>query len=87
MTFRQFFVKKLVDEYLMFPQDANAVMDAVEAAPVNEPMQGRWNDETTDYPPFLLNITWINVKDSAIAWTKTNLPQAFFLPLLIGEQE
>ena len=85
MSFKDFFKNKLVNEYMMFPQDAEQVLAEAEAAPALEAMQGRWNDQTDDYPPFMKNITWIGVKDVATKWVKQNIPQAWFLPLLTGE--
>lgn len=84
MTFRQYFINKLVNEYMMFEEHAAAAMDQAQAAQVNAPMKERWNDDVSGYPPFMITVTWMGVKLEVTEWVKTNLPEAFYLPMLTG---
>lgn len=77
MTIRQTITDRLISCGLM-PDDAAKVMDDVIAAEENAPMQGRWDDEATGYPPSILSLAWFSAKQHALAWIDANCPQAWF---------
>jgi len=69
----------------LFDAQIDAVMERVKAAPENEAMQGRWNDDASGYPPPLLNVAWFSVKHHALGYIDETCPQAWFRPLFTNE--
>jgi hypothetical protein len=73
-------IRQWAERYLyergMFPDQAKAVVDTVEAD--NEPMKGRWNDATDHYPPHLLAVLTFTIDAAAVEWIDANLPRAWY---------
>jgi hypothetical protein len=80
MTFRDK-AKQMLTERGMFDNQAEAVMDRVIAAPENKAMQGRWNDDTSGYPPPMVNVLWFTVKRHALEYIEETCPEAWFKPM------
>lgn len=69
----------------MFPDQVDAVVERVKAAPENESMAQRWNDKAEDYPPAMLGILWLTAKRHALAYVDAECPQAWFRPLFADD--
>lgn len=69
----------------MFPQQAKAVLEEVMALPENEPMQGRWDSQMSDYPQVLQKALILSANNQALSWIDRNLPLAWFRPMFSGE--
>ena len=64
----------------LFEDQADAVLSKV----VNQkdsPMQGRWNDPASDYPPIMLSVLMLDVNASALEWIDNNAPRHWARPL------
>lgn len=72
-------------EYLyqngMFEDQAKAVVEIAKAAPENEPMKGRWQDDIEGYPPTMLQVLALSLDSAAVEWIDANLPHAWFRPM------
>lgn len=66
-----------LQEHGLWPQEAEAVMSAVEAAPENESMKGRWGETPDAYPPMIMTLAWLSAKTKAVEWIDENKPQHF----------
>ena len=75
-TIRTVIADRLQDHGL-WPKEAEAVMDAVEAAPENESMKSRWGDTPDDYPPSIVALMWMSAKTKAVEWIDANKPLHF----------
>jgi hypothetical protein len=69
----------------LFPDQVDEVVKRVKAAPENEVMAYRWNDDTDGYPPAMLGILWFTTKRHALAYIDETCPQAWFRPLFADE--
>lgn len=81
MTIQQKMHNMLVD-HLMWDDEATEVIDKAKESEVLSSMVGRWNDDTTDYPPTLLSVVWISVRDCAIEWLQERAPKHIALTML-----
>lgn len=61
--------------------DAETVMTLTMNAEENTSMRGRWSDKTEDYPPVMLNLVLLSVRDHAYKWICQYAPQAWFRPV------
>ena len=86
MTIHEFVVKHLTDNG-MFPDQASAVFAAVETDKANESMAQRWNDQVEDYPKPLFAVILLVVNRKALDWIESNLPQAWFKPMFMTEED
>lgn len=68
----------------MWPNEAQAVMASVKESPVMESMKGRWGQAAEGYPPQMLGVLWMTVKDEAVKWIDANKPQHWAKALLTG---
>lgn len=67
----------------MLPREAKDVMELVVEQSRDEenllyPMQARWHDDVTDYPPQLFAATRMTIKRVALAWIDEHCPQAWY---------
>lgn len=85
MTWLQWAIAQLVDRG-MFETQAKAVMEAAMADPVNEAMQGRWNDAVDGYPPQMQAVCLVSIKSQALKWIDQNCPQAWFRAMFTDEK-
>lgn len=69
----------------MFEADAKTVFETIKAAPENEAMADRWNDDIDGYPPEMINVLWFTVKRHALAYIDATCPQAWFRPMFTSE--
>lgn len=83
MTIREKLETELVNHGL-WPKEAKEVMDELEADEASESMQGRWNEDTTAYPPQLLAVVFFSAKQKAIDWIDRNKPMHFARGILEG---
>lgn len=74
---------KIAEEFLssngMFDNQVEEVMKLV-VEEMNE-MNGRWNEDTDNYPPIMKNIVLLTVKATGLKWIEENAPQAWFKPM------
>lgn len=61
MTFREKAIE-LMRERGMFPEDAEKVFEAVKAEKVNAAMEGRWNDDISNYSQMMVTLLWMSVR-------------------------
>lgn len=80
MTIEEKLVEMLYESGL-FKNQAVEIVERAKANVVNESMQNRWQDQAEGYPPQLLAVLWVSVKDHALEWIDENCPQAWFRPL------
>lgn len=85
MTFEQFMRERLTNSG-MFPNQVNAVVERVKAAPENEAMAQRWNDDVSGYPSQMLGIAWLTAKRHALAYIDAECPKAWFRPLFTDDE-
>jgi hypothetical protein len=72
-TFRSYAIDKLNDHGL-WPEEVEAVMQAVVLDPANDAMRDRWDDPINGYPSIMLSILWLTVRTSAAEWLAANKP-------------
>jgi Arc/MetJ-type ribon-helix-helix transcriptional regulator len=82
MTFEEAVKDKLVNNGL-FPNQAEAIFQAVRDDPANSEMSSRWLDNTEDYPAAILAVIWLSVCDHTLAWIDTACPKAWFRSLFV----
>lgn len=70
-------MKQRLEEHGLWPDQADAVMEAVCADPDNCAMSGRWDDETADYSPQTIVIVWMSARAHAVKWIDANRPRHF----------
>lgn len=80
MTFEKWMRDRLINSG-MFPDQVDAVVERVKAAPENESMAQRWNDDASGYAPQMLSILWLTTKRHALEYIEAECPQAWFKPL------
>lgn len=85
MTIREH-LEKSCFERGMFPEQAKAVVDALAADEVSEPMEGRWDDPVEAYPPGMLRILEMGVDSAAVEWIDANCPGAWFRTLFTRDE-
>lgn len=76
MTIRKQLETELVNHGL-WPNEAAAVLDELEAEKASEPVQGRWHEDTTACPPQLFAVVLFGAKQKAVEWIDRNKPQHF----------
>lgn len=76
MTVREKLIEYLVGN-MLWPKEAAEVMGAVEAAPENAAMAGRWNDGADAYPPQMLAVLAATANAAALAWMDAHCPKHF----------
>lgn len=74
MTFQKWAEKYLCDNGL-FEDEVVEIAAKAKVDPANESMKGRWNDETTGYPPAMLNILRMALNHAAVQWIDANQPR------------
>lgn len=76
MTMQQWAEKYLTDNGL-WPDEAEAVVEAAKAEKANESMERRWNDDIEGYPKQLLAVLTMPLRAEAVRWIDANKPQHF----------
>lgn len=79
MTLKERLASEL-EQHGLWPDEANTVMDTVAQVPGE--MQTRWGDDENGYPPHILRVLWLPVKDAAIKYLEENKPKHFALSVL-----
>ena len=82
MTFYKFGTSEL-QKRGMFNSQAETVMQKVVAQ--NDQMDGRWNEDISEYPPMMKNLIWINIENEALKYIKKHCPEAWFRPVFDNE--
>ncbi len=82
MTIRETMEAKL-QEHGLWPDEATAIMNAVELEETQDSMKHRWSDDADGYPPQLLVVVWIMVKASAAKWLEENKPMHWAKALFV----
>lgn len=80
MTFREFMITMLTSMG-MSDTDSNNLMDEYIQSRSVESKQVRWNESRDYYPEGIERTIWINLKEFAVGWIKTNNPNVWYLPL------
>ena len=75
-TIKQHLVAKV-----MFESQADEVVEAVIAAPENEAMAGRWDEDTEGYPDVMMRVLLVSAKTHALEWIDANCPKAWYRPM------
>lgn len=86
MTFEDAMRQRLTNSG-MFPDQVDAVVERVKAAPENEPMAQRWSDNASGYPSQMLGVLWLTAKTHALEYIDAECPQAWFRPLFAETKE
>lgn len=86
MTFRDK-AKEILKARGMSENQAEAVMERVEAAPENDVMRGRWNDHVEGYPPQMFNVLGYTVRRHALEYIEENCPAAWFKSMFEEQRE
>ena len=73
MTIREMMETKLQENGL-WPDEATAIMEAIEDEKCAESMKGRWKDAADGYPPQLFAVSWMVVQAVAAKWLEANKP-------------
>lgn len=84
MTFEQKLKEMLVSRG-MLEQQAEEVIQIVKRKEYNKPMEDRWQDDISGYPTLLVNLMWITTKAAALDYIEEFLPQVWFKPLSMKE--
>ena len=71
-------VKKYIVDKGVFPEEADQILVLVKADLANEAMKDRWNDHIEDYSKQALNVLYVSVDFSALAWIDKNCPKAWY---------
>ena len=79
MTIKQYCILYLEGNG-MFKDDATAIVDGFTGTP--SAMDGRWNDQTTDYPESVLDVLILGLRSFAVKWIDANQPQAWYRAML-----
>jgi hypothetical protein len=80
VTIRQHCINYCVERG-MFPHDAETVFGILISSNSMESMKGRWDDEVSGYPPFLITTIQTDLNVEAIEWIEKNKPKAFYKSL------
>lgn len=80
MTFDEKMREMLVERG-MTDNHALEIIGVAKAAEELASMKDRWDDDTGDYPEFLLNVLWMNVKILVLKWIDTNHPEYWYRPM------
>lgn len=86
MTWNQFVIAQLIDR-LMWPQDAEKVLDLMKASPITENMKNRWNDSIEEYPPQMKSVILMTACKTALDWIDNNQPNAFYRSMFTGDEQ
>jgi hypothetical protein len=86
MTIRQWAQTYLTDRG-MWPQDAVTIIERMDADPALQSMNGRWDEDTSGYPPALLSALSFNLDLQAVIWIEANCPEAWYRSLFDPGQE
>lgn len=61
----------------LWPDEAQAVLEKMQADPANKDMGGRWGDREEGYPKELLACLWVSAENNALKWIDENKPMHF----------
>lgn len=86
MTIRETLAKHLTDNG-MFESQAEAVIEQFMGTDATQPMRGRWDDPTTEYPAALTDALLHGLCFVALEWIDANLPEAWYRPIFLPEDE
>lgn len=79
-TFREVLTRYLVEENFLWPEEAKAVVDIVTQN--EDSMVNRWDERVMNYPPTLLPVLQLKVKDAAIVYLEKTAPKHIALAIL-----
>ena len=82
MTIRQRVLRSLTERGL-FPDEAEAIFNTVQANADIQAMRDRWEDREDDYPPVLLAGLILLANTAAVAWIDSNKPQHWARSLFV----
>lgn len=71
-------IKKMLFERGLFMNQCDEIFTRMVNSPENEPMKGRWQDKTEDYPEIMLQLAWFNASKEALKFIDETCPQAWF---------
>jgi hypothetical protein len=77
MKIQEYVVKQLCQGGLV-PDEALAVLDIVKNDPDNKDMAGRWDDDISGYPSYLVAAVVYNAQYHARIWFTTNKPNSLY---------
>lgn len=80
-------LKEMLFNHGLFEDQTATVMEMMKADEVNEAMEGRWGENVEDYPPVLLSVLWLSMRDCALRYIDANCPKAWFRSLFVNEGE
>lgn len=86
MTFKEYMVETMTGMG-MFDSHANKVIEEYVKEESAEPMDGRWDQDVSNFPENLKYVVWLGVKMFADGWLERNLPNAWFRPLFKYTQD
>lgn len=84
MTFEEL-ARSYMHERCMFPEQIDAVIANLKAAPENKSMEHRWSDQVEGYPPPMKAVLWFTVRTHALEYIDKECPKAWFRPLFETE--
>jgi hypothetical protein len=80
MTFRQQFASELEGNG-MFPDQAARVLVRYLDGPLGQSMLGRFDDEVSAYPPAIVGVVRMGIKQVALEYIDETMPEAWFRPV------
>jgi len=86
MTIREVLEKRLC-EHGMWPDEAKQVLKNAETHATCEAMKGRWDEQESGYPGFMLRVLWVSVTKIAVEWIDANKPKHFARSILTGVEK
>ena len=79
-------MRELLEQHGMWSDGLEATMkEAKESDLLKDTMRERWNDDVEGYPQTLVVALWLNVRSLALNWVDANCPEAWYRPMLAGE--
>lgn len=76
-------IRKLMHEKLfscgLSDDHCKAVIQAASESEILDSMDGRWDDDVSDYPLTLMSVTWASLAHVATEWLTTNAPKHWAL--------
>ena len=79
MTFEEKMKAMLVERGLFDEQADVVIQNAKEK--IGDSMAHRWREDSEGYPPSVIAVLWISVKNEAKDYIAENLPKALFRPM------
>lgn len=80
ITLKQAVIEELTNSGF-FPDQALEVFERLVTDPAQKSMEGRWDDDYTDYPKPIFSILLVAVKSIALKYIEEKIPDAWFRPM------